>query len=561
MIPICEVMTMFLGLDVGGTHTDGVVIGTEGVMASAKVATDHSNLLNSINGALEKLLTEVRPGDIDRVNLSTTLSTNAIVEGKVEKVGVLVSAGPGIDPSHYAIGRNYHMVEGAIDHRGTEIKELDHNRAEQAFKECRKENIRLYSVVTKFSPRNPGQENALRQMLAKDADFVTVGHQLSGQLNFHRRIVTAYYNSAVWRLYNDFASAMDESFQKHGITAPINILKADGGTLPLLVSRNIPVESILSGPAASVMGIMALCRIVQDSLVLDIGGTTTDIALFASGIPLIEQEGISLEDRLTLVRALRTKSIGIGGDSAIAMVPGGITVGPERKGPSMAEGGVQPTLLDALNCLKIADHGDVGKSLAGMDDLAKKAGGSPEELARMAVDFSVATIRREVENLLKEINEKPVYTIHEMLEGKKIVPEALYLMGGPAKPFAGLLSEAFGLKAVVPEYYTVANAVGAALSRTTMEVELFADTEKKRMIIPNLNVNREIPANYNLEDARRDARAHLLKYMEEIGGGDHAEAEIIEASSFNMVGGFYTTGKNIRVKCQIKPGVLACLYG
>jgi len=107
----------------------------------------------------------------------------------------------------------------------------------------------------------------------------------------------------------------------------------------------MPVESILSGPAASVIGTMALCNITEDAVMLDIGGTTCDIALFADGAPLIEKDGICIDDRNTLVRSLKTKSIGIGGDSVIKINGTTVTTGPERLGMSMAEGGNNPLLL------------------------------------------------------------------------------------------------------------------------------------------------------------------------------------------------------------------------
>ena len=143
------------------------------------------------------------------------------------------------------------------------------------------------------------------------------------------------------------------------------MLKADGGTMPFSLSRGVPVETILSGPAASVMGIAALCDITQDCIMLDIGGTTTDIAIFAGGVPLIEKDGISLQDYPTLVRALRTRSIGVGGDSVIRATAKGVTVGPDRKGPAMAAGGKEPALVDALNCRGII-------SLHGREEVARR---------------------------------------------------------------------------------------------------------------------------------------------------------------------------------------------
>ncbi len=549
---------MYLGLDVGGTHTDAVLVDSSGVKALVKVVTDHDNLLNSVNGAFDTLLKEVNPGDIRRINLSTTLSTNAIVEDKTEKVGMLVTAGPGVDPAGYSLGNNFHIIEGSIDHRGTEIRPPDRGQMEKAAKLFKKNGLGVFAVAGKFSTRNPGHENILRDSVADMADFTTLGHRLSGQLGFPRRVTTAYYNSAVWRIFSGFANAVEESLKRHGISPVINILKADGGTMPLSIARGLPVESILSGPAASVMGIIALCDIREDSIILDIGGTTTDIAVFADGAPLIEPDGIALESRPTLVRALKTRSIGLGGDSALHVREGKVCAGPDRPGPSMAEGGNDPSLIDAFNAIGATDYRDVKRSLEGISRLAAKNGMEPRVLAGAAVDYAVDLIKNEVDSFLREINDKPVYTVHEMIEGKTIVPRSVHVMGGPAEAFAPLLETKFSLPVTIPENYAVANAIGAALSRTTIDIELFADTEKKKLIIPNIDILTSVDGDYSLANAKQDAVGYLVKHLRSLGiDGTEGETEIIEASSFNMVGGFYTTGRNIRVKCQIKPGVPA----
>lgn len=551
---------MWLGLDVGGTHTDAVLVDESGVISSVKVPTDHQNLINSVESAFSKLLEKNNHNDIARINLSTTLSTNAIVEGKTEKVGVIVSSGPGINPSFFSCGQEYHVIDGSIDHRGKEVKKLDATQLKNAVSACRKEGVKVFSAVTKFSTRNPSQEEHIRDAIG-NANFITLGHRLSGVLGFPRRIATAYYNSSVWRLFNAFADAVEKNLASMRISCPVHILKADGGTLPLSEARRLPVESILSGPAASVMGISSLCSISSDAIALDIGGTTTDISLYADGEPLIEPHGISLGGYPTLVRSLATRSCGIGGDSAIRLSNGVLRVGPERIGPSMAEGGDVPTLLDALNYAGNAHHGDVAKSKSGIEMLAKEAKIRPVQFASDAVALAVKKIKETVDSLLKEINEKPVYTIHEMLEGKIVSPKALYVMGGPAQDFAPLLEKAFGLPVIVPEHHMVANAIGAALARTTFDLELLADTEREKLIVPNIGVNASCDRNYSLERAKKDAVGYLLSHLKTLGiAVRENEAQIVEESSFNMVGGFYTTGKNIRVRCQVKPAVEVKLH-
>ncbi|TAL31648.1 MAG: hydantoinase/oxoprolinase family protein [Spirochaetes bacterium] len=548
---------MLIGLDVGGTHTDSVLIGKEGILAQAKVPTNHEDLLESVIAGIRAVIGGTDAAAVTRVNLSTTLSTNAIVEGKAEKVGVVVTAGAGIDPRGFSTGDHFAFVPGSIDHRGTQTAMLDEKSLDAAAKAFRKAGLRVYAAVGKFSTRNITHENAIRDALAAQSDFTTAGHLLSGRLNFPRRIATAYYNSAVWRRYTQFADAVEEGVRALGIRAALCVLKADGGTMPLALSRSLPVETILSGPAASVMGIVALCRPAEDSVLLDIGGTTTDIAVFAAGDPLIEPDGISLDGRPTLVRALRTRSIGVGGDSALEVRDGAVLVGPVRRGFSMADGGAHPTLTDACNVGGFSSYGGTDRSAKGIGELAKRHGMKPAELANAAVETAVASIRGQVEALVSQVNERPVYTIHEMIEGKRIEPRTVYVVGGPARTFAPLIEKAMGVKTVLPNHHGVANAVGAGLARTTMYIELLADTEQRRLIIPDLNVAREITPGYALADAEKDAKRYLLDHMraQQVTDVD-ISAEVVESSVFHMVRGFTATGKNIRVRCQVKPGVL-----
>ncbi len=561
---------MLLGIDVGGTHTDAVALHLCGkkahILASAKVKTNPQNLLFSIQQVLNIILQDVERTKIRQLNLSTTLTTNAIVENRIEDVGVLLIPGPGIDPLNYQICKNFHCIPGSMDHRGIETERLNMNISKHYIEQCRAQGIKTFAVVGKFSVRNPLHELQLRHTLKgtepAGADFITLGHLLGGTLNFPRRVATAYFNCAVWRIFGYFADAIEQTLCELGLDCHVNILKADGGTMPLAYSRNMPVQSIFSGPAASVMGILALTDIFHDSVILDIGGTTTDIAIFAKGSPLIEPSGIDIGSHPTLVRALKVKSIGVGGDSSIWLLGDSVRVGPNRLGPSLAEGGSHPTLTDALNYLELSDIGDKEVSRLGFEKYAKEHTLSPKTLAEKAVDTATSTIQKETQALLNEINDKPVYTIHELMEGHRIVPRKIYVVGGPAKAMRLPLFARFRLSTEVPENFAVANAVGAALTRTTADLELFADTQKNSMFLPSLGHRENIHGEYSLQDAERDAMNHLLAHLTDLRlADDAARAQITHASSFSMVEGIQTVGRNIRVTCQIKPGVSAKCSG
>ena len=551
---------MRIGIDIGGTHTDAVLIDSTRLVAAAKAPTLPDNLLASITGVLEAILAGQDPRRVRTLNLSTTLSTNAIVTGAIEPVAVLVVGGPGISPESYRIGDHYHLLPGSLDHLGNETLALDSEELDRAIDACVAAGVRSFAVAGKFSPRNPAHENTITERLTDRAEFVSTGHLVSGQLNFGRRIHTAYYNSAVWRTFRAFSAALGRSLKGFDLEAEVNILKADGGTMPLARALDTPVQSIFSGPAASVMGILATVPAETDALMLDIGGTTTDIALFADGQPLLEREGISIEDRPTLVRAVHVESIGIGGDSQITVDNGVVRTGPQRLGPCLAAGGSTPALMDACNLLGLAEFGNTDGSRAGIDALAAAHGLDSRELAQAAVDVAVEAIAGRIEAMVARVNAKPVYTIHEILHDRLIEPKQVLVIGGPAAVFQDPLAKRLGLEAVVPPLAGVANAVGAALTRTTSHLALTADTSRNRVAVPMLGVYRTIKRGYNLDAAIDEARTLLAEDLERSGAAVPADQiQITQADAFNMVEGGYTLGSNIRVVAQVQPAVIARL--
>lgn len=553
---------MRIGIDIGGTHTDGVLIDGCRLIAAAKAPTNHDNLLASITQVLHTVLAGQDPARVRTLNLSTTLTTNAIVTGKTDPVGMLVVGGPGIAAKHYRIGDHYHQIYGSLDHLGTETSSLDEQDLDEAITACRDQGVKCFGVACKFSPRNPAFENRIREELGDQADFITLGHLVSGQLNFGRRIHTVYYNSAVWRTFRSFAGALNASLKGFALDAEVNILKADGGTMPIARALDAPVQSIFSGPAASVMGILATCPATEDLLMLDIGGTTSDIALFAGGEPLLEREGIAIEDRPTLVRAIHVESIGIGGDSLIRVVDGVVTTGPDRLGPCMAAGGSAPSLMDALNVLELAAFGEVERSREGIHALASAHQLDSTALAEQAVDAALATIGAKIDTLVRMVNTKPVYTIHEILEDREIKPRKLIVIGGPAAVFQELLAKRLGMAVEVPPLHGVANAVGAALTRTTSHLALTANTARGQLSVPMLGIFRTVARGYSLQEATSEAKSLLRADLDKAGVSlADDDIQITLADAFNMVEGSYTAGKNIRVVAQVRPAVVARLAG
>ncbi|MDY6791929.1 MAG: hydantoinase/oxoprolinase family protein [Thermodesulfobacteriota bacterium] len=548
---------MIIGLDVGGTHTDVVLLDKDGLLREIKVTTDPSDLFNSVLTGLIKITEGIEPEKIKRIVLSTTLTTNAIVQRKFSPVGMIVSGGPGLDPELYRTNKNYFAVSGSIDHRGKEIEPVNEDEIKEIGNRFQKENIPCLGVVSKFSVRNPEHERKIHEILKGSFEKVFLGHRISGNLNFPRRIATTYLNAAVYPIHKAFYEAVQKSLEAKGLSPTIRILKADGGNMNFNSSIDIPGQTILSGPAASIMGSVAFSSKDEDTLIMDIGGTTTDMSILIDRVPLLAPLGIRLGHYKTLIRSLDTLSIGVGGDSAVKIKNGQLNVGPERPGPAMAFGGPVPTPTDALFVLDEMKNGDREKSVKGIKPMAKQLGLSVEAAALEIFEFTCKKILSEAEKMIERTNKKPVYTVHELQEGYKIVPQKILVLGGPALCFATHLERISPYKVEVVSRWAVANAIGAALARTTCEVNFYADTERGVATAPAENYFSSINRDFDRKDAVKNAFDLLKqKALQRGADPDHIEMEVLETMQFNMVRGFSASGKNIRVKVQVKPGLI-----
>ena len=548
---------MIVGLDVGGTHTDVVVLRHKEIVHKVKLLTDSENLFDTVRSGLLEATRCLEPKSIRRLVVSTTLATNAIVQGRIEPVGIVVASGPGINPNSFAIGEHYYPVSGAIDHRGKEIASIDDEEVSEIGRKLRAENISNLALVSKFSVRNPNLEFKMRDVLADGFENVTLGHQVSGHLNFGRRIATAYLNAAVTRVSREFYESVRNSMQEQRLEIPLEILKADGGTMSHESSEQYAVETILSGPAASVMGTLAFADHSKEEVVLDIGGTTTDIAILVDGVPLLKPLGIRMGGYNTLVRGLRTVSIGVGGDSWVRIEKGVLKIGPERKGQALAYGGLEPTPTDALITLGLVAGGDKGRAIAGMRRLAEQMGNAVNEAAEAIISKTCSLVLEAVQALVDRVNQMPVYTIHELLEGRTVAPSGMIVIGGPARELAPRLQAISGWEARVPPEYEVANAVGAAVARTTCEVTVLADTDRCNVCAPEEDYVDTIDWRVTKKEVIRLAFNLLREKAVRLGADeDDLEMELLEDHEFRMVQGFTTVGRNIRVRAQIKPGLI-----
>ncbi|MGB3212070.1 MAG: hydantoinase/oxoprolinase family protein [Desulforhopalus sp.] len=548
---------MIIGLDVGGTHTDVILLDGRRLVRTIKIATDSDNLFQTLLTGLDAVIEGIDPKSIQRAVLSTTLATNLIAQQKLQNVGMIVAGGPGIDPRHFRTNAHYYTVDGAQDHRGREIQPLDEEQLHSIGKELKSQGIRFAGVVSKFSVRNPVQEEQMAALLQPYVEQVLMGHRFSGNLNFPRRIATTYLNCAVYPVHRDFFKAVRESLAKKGLTMPIRILRPDGGNMNIESSVDHPAQTILSGPSASVMGAISSAPPQGTCLVLDIGGTTTDMAVLIDRAPLLAPLGIEIAHFKTLIRALKTESIGIGGDSTVRVSNGKLTIGPDRAGKAMAYGGPEPTPTDAFYVLGKGGSGDAARSRTGIKPVAHALGLTVDQAAHLIFETACRIILDSAAEMINTINGKPVYTVHELWEGRSIQPDHLLILGGPAQQFAGQLQTMFTGKVQVVPNHQVANAIGCALARTTSEVTLFVDTAQGRATAPGEGFTQKISSSFSLENARDLTRNLLRKKAITRGANpEEFEAEVLEESQFNMIRGFQTIGKNIRVRMQLKPGLI-----
>lgn len=548
---------MILGIDVGGTHTDSVLMQDRKIIRKSKVLTDKNDILGCVMRATQAVVTPDDIKKLKRIVLSTTISTNAVAQNQLEPVGLIVMNGPGVSPRDLPLFDQAHFIAGYMNHRGIEAEAIDEDELAALKQQFGNDKIDNLAIIGKFSTRNPVHEQEVSAFFADQATHVSLGHHQSGVLNFPRRIATTYLNSAIWRLHSRMIDQLESYLHELGADVPLFILKADGGTIGVKQSRLFPVQTILSGPAATIMGVLPFVSKSGDSISIDIGGTTTDIALFADGAPLLEPKGVEIEGHKTLIRGLLTHSMALGGDSHVQVVDGKLQVGPERKGAAMAFDGPVPTPTDALIVLGRATIGDKAKALRAMEGLAAELKQTPQQVAQVVIDSMCASIAAKVQQMITEVNSKPVYTIHELLEGKTLNPQQLITVGGPAPYVADQIGELLAMPAVVPENSDVINATGAATARTTVELNILADTESQELTFAEDGKKVRISSRTTVDDVVDIGRERLIEIAKAAGAQDEdVEVEVADCQSFNVIHGYSTTGKNIRVRLQIKPGLI-----
>jgi N-methylhydantoinase A/oxoprolinase/acetone carboxylase beta subunit len=356
---------LWLGLDTGGTYTDAVLLaGGKRVIASAKSLTTHWDLAVGIGAAIRSVL-KVLPGSSSRANVqlvsvSTTLATNAVVENRFSPVatvligfdaGMLQRSGLQRDGAGPVI-----LIRGGHEASGEELEPLDEVGLAAAVSGSTVP-VEGYAVAACFSVRNPAHELRARHLIRTlTAKPVTCAHELSFRLDAPRRALTAALNARLTPQIRHLIEALSEVLKAEAIDAPLMIVKGDGSLMKAEIALEYPVETILSGPAASVVGAGFLTGLA-DFLVADMGGTTTDCAVVTAGKPAINAEGAMIGGWRTMVEAIDVRTVGLGGDSQVSVNRDGhLTVGPRKAMPLCLLAHQVPSALIELRKLATLQH-------------------------------------------------------------------------------------------------------------------------------------------------------------------------------------------------------------
>ncbi|MGB1110604.1 MAG: hydantoinase/oxoprolinase family protein, partial [Gammaproteobacteria bacterium] len=314
-------MNVQLGIDTGGTYTDAALVDDQGkVIATRKCLTTPFDLTIGIGDAIAALPQEMLER-INLVSLSTTLSTNSVVENRGAPIGVLL---PGYDQQQLEksglldLMDSDHIVllRGGHSGLGSEREPLDVETARDHIARLA-DRVSAFAISAQFGIRNPAHERALRDLvLDMTGKPVACGHELASSLGAPRRALTVALNARMIPYIQSLIDSVEFILEREGIHAPLMVVKGDGSLVNVATARAQPVTTVLSGPAASVIGASALSGL-DNAIVVDMGGTTTDIAVVTDGRPDLVEEGALIGNWRPMVEAIRVFSIGLGGDSEV----------------------------------------------------------------------------------------------------------------------------------------------------------------------------------------------------------------------------------------------------
>lgn len=508
-----------LGIDVGGTNTDAVLIDeTRAVVADIKYPTS-ADIYDGILGAVRKVL-EVSGVDCTQIRqamLGTTQCTNAIVERKnLAPIGILRIGAPattGIRPmvdwaediKKIAVGSV--IVGGGFEYDGKELAPFDEAAARAFFEEMKQKNVRSIAISCVFSTVRNDHELAAaklcREVMGEDV-HISVSSEI-GSMGLIERENATILNAALWQVAERFTEGFAKSLRDEGITnADVYLSQNDGTLMTMEHARRYPILTIACGPTNSIRGASYLSQL-KDAIVVDVGGTTTDLGVIQNGFPRESSVAVTIGGVRTNFRMPDVISIGLGGGSIVRVrEDGSVTVGPDSVGYEITKkalvfGGDVMTATDIAVRLGMVELGDASRAASIPQDVAKKA----MDAIRMLVEDSVDAMK--VSNADVD----------------------LILVGGGSI----ILPEKISGAATVlkPAHFGCANAIGSAISKVSGTYEKLMSYD-------------ELPREQSLEKAKQEAIALAVE-----AGAVESSVEIIEMEDVPLA---YYPGNTNRVKIK-----------
>lgn len=510
-------MALRLGVDVGGTNTDSVIVDEkENILAKHKTPTTPDvteGVLNSLEGVLEA--SDVDPGDIGYAMLGTTHCTNAIVERRnLTRIGVIRIGEPStlaIEPLLEwpedlidAVGGYTHIIQGGHEYDGREIAPLDEEGAKEAVEDLSGGNVGSVSITSVFSPVTDEHERKVGEIVRDLLEDVHITYSSEiGSIGLIERENAAALNSATTGVLDRVVKALESSLEEKGIECRLFFTQNDGTLMSADYALKYPVLTIASGPANSLRGAAFLSG-VEDSIIVDVGGTTTDVGMIEEGFPRESGTSVEIGGVRANFRMPDLITMGLGGGSIVKEVDGGVEIGPKSVGHRINEealifGGEVLTATDIAVSLGRMDLGDPKK----VEDLDKR--------------------------FLGESDAKMNSMLERCVDGIKTKPGdfPVELVGGGSILFSERIKGASSVDR--PRHFEVANAIGAAIAP----------------------VSGEIDRVFSLDEMERDEMIAEAKKMAELRTVEAgAERKTVEIVNFEEIPLAYLPGNAVRVKAK-----------
>ncbi len=650
---------LLLGIDTGGTYTDAVILDadTRAVCASAKALTTRHDLAVGVSNALQAISESFDPAQVALVSVSTTLATNAVVEGHGSPIVVFLVGFDEAMVVRTGIREAFRdaivvTVAGGHDHYGVERSPLDTRAIDQALDDY-VGGVRAVAVASTFAVRNPSHEHAIRDLVIGRTELpVTISSSLSESLDAPRRALTTALNARLLSRITDLVDAVERSIDSIGIKAPLMVAKGDGSLAAAHAVAQRPIETVLSGPAASIVGAAVLTGL-DDFILSDVGGTTTDVGQLRAGRPRLVSDGARVGGWRTMVSAIDVRTTGIGGDSEVRTDRSNVSVGPQRRIPLALLAVDHPEIVQQLRrelqdppprelaatyVVRVGESLDEGDLLSRIEQrllarvetdptpLAQVAGGALERKAlatlvakgklqlsgftpsdaghvlslqdnwsavgalagaelmawytgQTASEFATSvwseTVRRSASCVLEVAFDDHVVdglsnpVVDAVMRGTPLVGgvevrlqpvDPLVAVGGPAGVFYPEVANRCGAELVLPENFSVANAVGAAAGHVVARshAEVHVDGPENFRVLSSGESETQSDPTAALERAEQLARDVATAHLAERASGltergpilTHVEVERHDDPHADGDAGLYSARIDVEVRSR-----------